>query len=141
MVATTKHRAHPADATIVILRVAVVSLTLATAAIHLSLGGTLFTLNAIGYTALAVAMVLPGPFGRLRWLTRIALMGFTAATIGGWWLFGARFDLAYLDKGIELVLLAVLAIEVWIIDGGPLVVARRLGRFATTRFDMHTRSY
>ena len=36
---------------LVILRVEIVALTLATAAIHASLGGTLFLLNAVGYAA------------------------------------------------------------------------------------------
>lgn len=131
MVATTHQRSSHVDAATVILRVIVVTLALATAAIHATLGGTLFMLNAIGYTVLAGAMVLPGPFGRIRSLTRIALIGFTGATIAGWWLFGARFDLAYLDKAIELALVAVLAVELWRIDGGPLTLARRLRREAT----------
>ena len=69
----------------------VVGLALATAAIHASLGGMLFLANAVGYTTLAVAMIVPGPIGHIRWLVRLALLGFTAATIGGWVLFGARF--------------------------------------------------
>jgi hypothetical protein len=111
-----------------LLRVVIVVLTVATAGTHASLGGPLFTLNAIGYTALATLMVLPGPIGRARWLIRLALLGFAAATIGGWILFGARFPLAYLDKGIEVVLVAFLALEIWLVDGGPLGVARRIRR-------------
>ena len=106
------------------------TLTLVTAAIHASLGGTLFLLNAIGYTALALAMVLPGPFARIRWLVRYALIGFTAATIGGWLAFGARFDLAYLDKAIEVALIGLLLVESWVVDGGPVAVARRARRMA-----------
>ena len=86
----------------------------------------MFTFNAAGYAALAVAMILPGRIGQGRWLVRLALMGFTAATVGGWVLFGARFPLAYLDKGVEVVLIVFLAIEVWLLDGGPVGVARRL---------------
>jgi hypothetical protein len=45
-------------------------LTLATAYIHLSLGGLLFTLNAAGYAALAAAVavvaIVPGLGARLR---------------------------------------------------------------------------
>jgi hypothetical protein len=117
--------------TTVLARSCVVALTLATAAIHASLGGLLFLLNAVAYTTLAVAMVVPGPVGRFRGLVRLALMGFTAATIGGWVLFGARFPLAYLDKAIEIALIAVVAFELWHSDGGPILVARRLRRLVT----------
>jgi hypothetical protein len=115
---------HPALAAL--LRLVIVALTLATAAIHASLGGLLFTLNAIGYTTLSVLMVLPGPLRDIRWLVRLALAGFTALTVGGWLLLGARFPLAYIDKGIEVVLLGFLAFELWLIDGGPIEITRRL---------------
>jgi hypothetical protein len=111
-------------------RLVVVALTLATAAIHASLGGLLFTANASGYTILAVAMIAPGPIGQVRWLVRIALMGFAAATIGGWVLFGTRFPLAYLDKMIEVVLVAAVAVDLWRSDGGPTGVARQARRLA-----------
>lgn len=114
------------------LRVVVVSLTLATAAIHASLGGMLFLANAIGYAVLAMAMVLPGPVGRVRWLVRLALLGFTAATIAGWLLFGPRFGLAYLDKAIEVALIGVLGVELWLVDGGPVRVASRARRSVTS---------
>ena len=106
-------------------RLVIVALTLATAAIHASLGGLLFTANAIGYTILAVAMIAPGPIGQVRWLVRLGLIGFTAATIGGWLLFGARFPLAYVDKAVEVVLIAVVAVELWRSDGGPVGVVRQ----------------
>ena len=112
------------------MRAAIIGLTLATAAIHATLGGTLFLMNAVGYTALALALVLPGPLGRLRWLTRWALIGFTAVTVGGWLVFGARFDLAYLDKGIEVALIGLLLLESWMVDGGPLGAVRRARRIA-----------
>jgi hypothetical protein len=111
---------------LIILRLEIVTLTLATAAIHASLGGTLFLLNAIGYAVLAVALVLPGPVARIRWLVRPALIGFAAATIAVWLAIGARFDLAYLSKGIEVALIGLLLVESWVVDGGPLAVARRL---------------
>jgi hypothetical protein len=110
----------------IFLRTCVVLLTLTTAAVHAWLGGPLFTANAVGYTVLAVAMLVPGPLGRFRWLARLALIGFAAATIGGWVLFGARFPLAYLDKGVEVALIVFLAIELWLFDGGPAGIARRL---------------
>jgi hypothetical protein len=115
---------------VAILRLEIVTLTLATAWIHASLGSTLFLLNATGYAALAIAMVLPGPVGRIRWLVRYALIGFAATTIIAWFAFGARFDLAYVSKAIELALVGLLLVESWIVDGGPLVVARRVERIA-----------
>lgn len=119
---------------LLILRVEIVALTLATAAIHASLGGTLFLLNAIGYAALAAGLVLPGPMARIRWLVRPALIGFAAATIAGWLAFGARFDVAYLSKAIEVTLIGLLLVESWVIDGGPVVVARRLQRSVVAVF-------
>jgi hypothetical protein len=107
-------------------RAFVVALTLATAAIHASLGGMLFLMTAAGYTTLALGMVMPGPLGRFRWLVRLALIAFTAATIGGWVVFGARFSLAYLDKAIEVALIAAVTFELWHSDGGPMQLARRV---------------
>jgi hypothetical protein len=111
-----------------VTRAVVVGLTLATAAIHASLGGLMFLANAVGYATLAVAMIAPGPIRQIRWLVRVALLGFTAATIGGWLLFGARFPLAYFDKTIELGLIAALGFELWRTDGGPIGVARQARR-------------
>lgn len=113
-------------ALVIAIRLAVVGLTLATAAIHATLGGWLFLGNALGYTVLAVAMIAPIAFlARWRWVVRAALIGFTVATIVGWFMFGARFPLAYVDKAIELVLLAVLLAEVHLHDEGPANVLRR----------------
>ena len=113
------------DPRIAILHAAIVGLTVGTAVIHASLGGPLFTLNAIDYATFALLMVLPGRVVGIRWLVRLGLLGFTAVTIGGWILFGARFGLAYADKGIEVVLVLALAIDVWLEDGGPVGVLRR----------------
>jgi hypothetical protein len=115
----------------VLLRGGVVMLTLLTAAIHASLGGLLFTLNAAVYVALAVAMILPA-IAPYRWLARLALFGFASVTIAGWLLFGARFQLAYIDKAIELALLCFLAIEVVSFDGGPAGDTRRVRRLASS---------
>jgi hypothetical protein len=128
MAAITRGEAAHLNLSTVVLRTAVVGLTLATAAIHFSLGGLLFLANAAGYTVLALAIVAPGPTARWRWLVRLALIGFTAATIGGWVAFGPRFGLAYVDKAIEVGLIGVLLIEQWQSDGGPAVIVRRLRR-------------
>jgi hypothetical protein len=122
----------------IVIRALIVALTLATAAIHASLGGLLFLANAVAYTTLAVAMIVPGPIGQVRWLVRIALIGFTAATIGGWVLFGAHFPLAYLDKGIEVALIAFVTFELWRADGGPMGVVRETRRLLARLTGMHT---
>ena len=111
------------------LRLAIVALTLATATIHASLGGLLFMANAASYAALAIAMIVPLPIAhRYRWLIRFALLGFTAATIAGWLAVGARFPLAYLDKGIEALLVGCIVAEAYRLEGGPLESLRRLVR-------------
>jgi hypothetical protein len=126
---TTRNTAEPLLA---ILRGGVVVLTLFTAAVHGSLGGVLFTLNAIGYATFAVAMVLPGRIGEIRWLVRLGLLGFTAATIGGWIAFGARFPLAFIDKGVEAVLVVFLLLELWHEDGGPVGILHRARALVAT---------
>jgi len=109
-----------------------VLLTLATSYIHSTLGGLLFTLNALGYAALAVAIVLPiRLLDRFRWLIRLALLGFTLLTIGGWVLFGARYNVAYLTKAIEAVLVALLVVSIYRFDGGPAGVVARLRKLPT----------
>jgi hypothetical protein len=128
MSAITTNRAHVSQPLAAGLRIGIVVLTLATAQIHASLGGLMFTINAIGYAAFAAAMVLPGRFDQLRWLVRCALIGFTTATIAGWLAFGGRFELAYIDKAIEVALIGLVLVESWIVDGGPVAVARRIGR-------------
>ena len=110
--------ARRADPRLAILRAGVIGLTLTTAIIHASLGGPLFTMNAIGYTTFAVALLLPGWIASWRWLMRLGLAGFTTATIVGWVLFGARFGLAYADKAVEVVLLIALGLDLWLEDGG-----------------------
>jgi len=110
----------------VVLRFGVAVLTFITAAIHLSLGGLLFTTNAVAYAVLGRRTRGPDPDrGNLRFLTRLALLGFTIATIVGWALVGARYPLAYIDKGIELVLIGVLLTDIRRADGGLLVAIRR----------------
>ena len=123
----TADRARARDGASVALVAGTVVLTLGTAYIHSTLGGWLFTLNAIGYATLAVALIVPIALAaRFRWLVRLALLGFTLTTIAGWILFGARYDVAYVDKGIEVVLVALLVVGLYRFDGGAAGVIARL---------------
>ena len=107
------------------LRVAIVALTLATAYLHLTLGGALFGLTALGYVAFAVALVVPLALAeRFRWLVRLGLLGYTLSVIGGWVIEGARYDVAYLTKAIELGIIALLALDLARRDGNPLELIR-----------------
>ena len=110
------------------LRGAIVALTLATAYIHFTLGGTMFIATAAGYAALAGAMVLPLSFASdIRWLTRLALIGYTAGVIGGWVVMGHPvFFQSIAAKSIEVVLVALVVAEEYLAVGGPVTVARKL---------------
>jgi hypothetical protein len=104
----------------IVLRVAIVSLTLATAYIHLTLGGLVFTLNAAGYVVGAAAMVAPIPIAvHHRWLVRIGLAGYAATTIAAWAIDPILFPTAYLAKAIEVALIALLALDFIRRDGDP----------------------
>ena len=105
------------------LTTAIVALTLATAYIHLSLGGLLFTLNAIGYAVLAVAVAVGavphGLLSRFSWLPRVGLAGFTAVTIAAYLVIGPYFSLGWIAKAVELAILALLAVDVVRVYGSP----------------------
>jgi hypothetical protein len=107
-----------------LLTVAIVALTLSTAYIHSTLGGMLFTLNAIGYALLAVAILVGAAATwpivvRFSWLPRVGLFGFALATIVGWMVMGPYYSLAYIAKAIEVALLALLVIDSFRVHGGP----------------------
>ena len=117
---TTAQTTQRADVAGTVLTAAIVLLALASGYIHTTLGQWYFYLNALGYLTLAILMVLPaGLVRRFRWLTRLALLGFALGSIFMWLIFGARFDLAYLDKGIEIVLVLLLLVAIYRSDGGP----------------------
>lgn len=98
-----------------ILRIGVILLTIATAAIHFYLGFQgfpLFILNGLGYLGLLGALYLPIPqITDYRNIVRWVLIGYTALTIFLWLLVGARTALGYTDKIIEVILIALLLIE------------------------------
>src|SRR6185369_9482591 len=113
------------------LRAVVAALTVATAAIHFSLGSLLCTLNGLAYATLAVPLIAPLGIGhRSRWLVRLALLGFTTMTIAGWIALGARYDVAYFDKGIELLLISLLLADIRRADGGIVASVRHFFGFA-----------
>jgi hypothetical protein len=94
----------------------ILELTLATAWIHLTLGGTLFTLNGLGFLALGAAYlgsaVLPMPFvRRLAWLPRIGLAGYAVVTIGAYLIMGPYITLGWIAKGIELAIVGLVAVD------------------------------
>ncbi|MGH2417467.1 MAG: hypothetical protein ACRDFY_03965, partial [Candidatus Limnocylindria bacterium] len=121
---TTFHARGPAIA----LTAVTVELALTTAYIHLTLGGLLFTLNAIGYAVLAAALVagsLPHPLiRRVSWLPRVGLAAFTAVTIGAYLLIGPYFSLGWIAKAIEIAILTLLAADVVRVYGSPSGLAR-----------------
>lgn len=122
----------PLRASDVALRAAIVTLALATGYIHSTLGGLLFTLNALGYLTAAVAMVIPLAIAvRFRWVVRLGLIGYAMSTIVGWAIQGPYYETAYIAKGVEVALIALVAIDFARMDGGPIdVVKRELATFS-----------
>jgi hypothetical protein len=107
----------------------IVELTLATALIHLMLGGTLFMLNAAGYLALGsaylVAVTVPVPvIRRLGWLPRVGLAAYASATIVAYLATGPYFMLGWATKGIELALVMLIVVDLLIVAEGSRVSRR-----------------
>ena len=123
---------QPLRATDVAIRAAIVALALATGYIHFTLGGLLFTLNAIGYAVAAAAIIAPLALAvRFRWVVRLGLMGYAATTILGWAIQGPYFTTAYIAKAIEVALIVLLMVDFARHDGNPIqVVKRELTAFA-----------
>lgn len=110
----------------VVIRAAIVGLALATAYIHSTLGGLLFTLNAIGYVTAAIAMVVPLALAvRFRWVVRLGLIAYAMTTIIGWAIQGPYYSTAYIAKAIEIALIALVAIDFARMDGNPVDVVKR----------------
>jgi hypothetical protein len=107
------------------IRVGIVALVLGTAYIHTTLGGLLFTLNATGYVVAAVAMVAPIALAaRFRWFVRIGLAGYALTAIVAWAIMGPYYSTAYIAKGIEIALIAVLVVDFVRFDGNPFAKVR-----------------
>jgi hypothetical protein len=112
-----------------VITAAIVGLTLATANIHLGLGGLLFTLNGLGYAGLAALIVIgavsPMPIvRRFSWFPRVALLGYAAMTIAGYLVMGPYFTLGFIAKGIEVTLIAFLVVDVIRVYGSPMGLVR-----------------
>lgn len=116
----------PLRATDVAIRAGIVVLALSTAYIHSTLGGLLFTLNALGYVTAAVAMVIPLALAvRFRWVVRLGLIAYALTTIIGWAIQGPYFATAYIAKAIEVTLIVLVAVDFARMDGSPVTVVKR----------------
>jgi hypothetical protein len=110
----------------VAIRAAIVGLALATGYIHSTLGGLLFTLNAIGYVVAAAAMIVPLALAvRFRWVVRLGLMGYATTTILGWAIQGPFYETAYIANAIEVALIVLVAVDFARQDGNPVQVVKR----------------
>lgn len=92
------------------MRYVIIALTLATALIHISLGGPLFILNGVGYIALLVALYWVPQTAAYRPQIRYAFMGYTAVTIIAYFLMNGDLTstVGMLTKVIEVTLLVLL---------------------------------
>ena len=93
----------------ILLSGVILELTVATAIIHLNLGGTLFLLNAAGYLVLGAAylvgVAMPVPaVRRFSWVPRVGLAAFASVTIIAYLVIGPYFTLGWVTKGIELAI-------------------------------------
>ena len=96
------------------LQIGIIILTIATAAIHLWIGIPnnfgMFILNGIGYLALLVALYLPQLRKYQGWIRWVFIV-YTAVTVIAWIAIGSRNTIGYVDKLIEVALIALLFIE------------------------------
>jgi hypothetical protein len=135
MTDTTQNPERALSPVDIALRVAIVGLTLSTGYIHSTLGGLLFTLNAVGYLVAAVALVIPLSLAiRYRWVVRLGLMGYAATTIIGWAIQGPYYTTAYIAKAIEVSLIVLLAIDFARMDGNPVTVIKNEIASLSARF-------
>ena len=96
------------------VQVGILLLALATGLIHIWLAipenMIMFYLNGAGYILLALALFLP-QLKQIRNLIRYALMAFTLVTFLAWVAIGMRTPIGYIDKIIEVALLALLWLD------------------------------
>ena len=122
---TTRSAVRPFTVVDAAIRVAIVGLVLGTAYIHSTLGGLLFTLNATGYVVAAAAMIAPIALAsRFRWFVRIGLVGYALTAIVAWAIMGPYYSTAYVAKGIEVALIALLIVDFVRFDGNPFAKVR-----------------
>ena len=108
----------------------IVILAVVAGAIHLSLGGMLFTLSAVGYFGLAAAYLVAAVAShslvvRFSWLPRTALIGYAATSIVAWMVIGGFYWLGYLTKGIELTLIVLVLVDIYRVYGGMTNLVRQ----------------
>ena len=78
------------------------------------------------YVVAATAMIVPLALAsRFRWFIRIGLVGYAATTILGWAIQGPYYSTAFVAKGIEVALIALLVVDFARFDGNPVSVVRR----------------
>jgi hypothetical protein len=112
-----------------VLTTAIVGLALTAGYIHLGLGGFLFTMNGLGYVGLAALFVIAATVGHpivrtFSWAPRVMLAGYAAMTISAYLVMGPYFTLGWITKGIEVALIALVAIDVIRTFGSPMGLVR-----------------
>jgi hypothetical protein len=108
---------------------AIVALALVAANIHFGLGGLLFTMNGLGYVGLTALFVIGAtvshPLVRsFSWAPRVMLAGYAGMTIVGYLVMGPYFTLGWITKGIEVTLIALIAVDVMRVYGSPAGLVR-----------------
>jgi hypothetical protein len=112
-----------------VLTTAIVGLALTAGYIHLGLGGFLFTMNGLGYLGLAglfvIAATVSHPIVRtFSWAPRVMLAGYAAMTISAYLVMGPYFTLGWITKGIEVAMIALVAVDVIRVFGSPMGLVR-----------------
>ncbi len=98
----------------ILLTGVILELTLATAIIHLTLGGTLFLLNGLGYLALGAIYLASAALPSMRRhaaLPKAALAAYASITIAAYLVTGPYFTLGWVTKGIELAIVSLVAAD------------------------------